>query len=206
MKTASSSKRNGNACSKANPTRSHISGSFTRSYHCNMNIDIPTLLMNWAKDIAQPYLKKHYYPNRLTPDTTDPRKGRLQYNEPDLMEIEEDGKTLALTESEWQLVARKQRSVTSLVKASTAKAIATPLLGSPRHKVSINASKANKTPPSQITNSTPSTNVRNHYVCVSIGHQRARRSRSAAVLSGQWWHPPDHRQMETTELWGALRR
>ena len=127
---------------------------FIYTYHCNMNIAIPTLLKNWANNIAQPYLEKNH-PDRLTPDTTDPRTGRLHYTEPDLMEIDEDGKKAALPESEWHLVARKQRIATPQAKASTEKAIVTPLPGSPKRKVSINASKATTTPTPQTIDQTP---------------------------------------------------
>ena len=68
---------------------------FVNTYHCNMRINIPILLKNWSMDIAKPYLEKHH-PDRLTPDTSDPRKGWLQYNKTGLMEIEEGGKLPAL--------------------------------------------------------------------------------------------------------------
>ena len=78
-----------------------------------------------------------HHPDRLTPDTsTDSRKGQLQYTESDFMDIEEkDGKPAALPE--WKRVeSRKNKASTN-----TAKAIATPLPVSPRHKISIPTAK-----------------------------------------------------------------
>ena len=71
---------------------------YVYTYHCNTKLEMPTVLQNWAMDIAKPYLERNY-PDRLTPDTTDPRNGRFQYTESDLMDIEEDeeeGKPAAL--------------------------------------------------------------------------------------------------------------
>ena len=82
-----------------------------------MKIDMPILLQHWAMDIAKPYLEGHH-PDRLTSDTTDPCKGRLQYTESDLMDIkEEDGRPAALPE--WKLVEPRKNKAS----ANTAKAI-----------------------------------------------------------------------------------
>ena len=119
-----------------------------------MKIDMPVLLQNWAIDIAKPCLERHHL-DRLTPDTTDPRKGRLlQYTESDLLDIEEeDGKPAALPE--WKLVeSRKKASV------NTAKAIATPLPVSPRRKISIpTAEGPNPTTPTNDTTTFASASV-----------------------------------------------
>ena len=111
---------------------------FVYTYHCNMQIDMPIILHNWSKDIAQPYLEKHH-PDRLTPDTSDPRNGRLHYIETDPMEIEEDGKMPPLPE--WQVVgARKEKTL------DTNTAITTPLPASPKRKVSTPARPVSPTP------------------------------------------------------------
>ena len=110
---------------------------YVYTYHCNTKLEMPTVLQNWAMDIAKPYLEGNY-PDRLTPDTNDPRNGRLQYTESDLMDIEEDeeeGKPAA--QPEWKLVESRKVKASS----STAKAIATPLPASPKRKISIQTAK-----------------------------------------------------------------
>jgi hypothetical protein len=95
----------------------------TLGYHCNDNrfqfetqwtrmlasksdiaIGIPDILKRWAIDVAQPYLERNY-PERLTPNTTDPRHARLQYNEPDLMGTDEDDQR-KMPAIDWQVVGK----------------------------------------------------------------------------------------------------
>ncbi len=50
---------------------------------------MPTKLERWAIDIARPYLLNNL-PSALTPDTTDPRNARLNYDEPNFMDFDAD--------------------------------------------------------------------------------------------------------------------
>ena len=119
-----------------------------------MKIDMPILLQNWAIDIAKPYPEEHH-PDHLTPDTPDPRKGRRQYTESDLMDIEEeDGKPAALPE--WKLVESRKNKAS----VNTAEAMATPLPVSPRRKISIPTAKwLNPTTPTNDTTTFASASV-----------------------------------------------
>jgi hypothetical protein len=86
-------------------------------------MDIPMKLERWAIDIARPYLLNNL-PSALTPDTTDPRNARLNYDEPDFMEYDADMDS-KLPAVDWTLVGRKNKQKT------TTDAIQTPLPASP---------------------------------------------------------------------------
>lgn len=77
------------------------------TYHCNKAIPISDILTNWAIDIAKPFLETSF-PDRLQPDTTDPRNARLQYNEPDLMDVDDDDNRKMPATQDWQIVGAKQ--------------------------------------------------------------------------------------------------
>jgi hypothetical protein len=102
------------------------------SYHLNRALDMPNKLERWAIDIARPYLLNHL-PSALTPDTTDPRSAQLNYEEPDVMDLDDMDSKLPAAK-DWQLVGGKHKQRTNL------EAIQTPLPGSPsRHNQSIAA-------------------------------------------------------------------
>ena len=72
-------------------------------------MDIPSQLDHWANDIAKPYLTKHR-PTALIVDITDPRKARRHYDEPEVMETDEDEGILKSKEAEpWKLVPGKTK-------------------------------------------------------------------------------------------------
>jgi hypothetical protein len=84
----------------------------------------------------------------LQADTTNSLKGRLQYTESDLMDIEEeDEKPAALPE--WKLV----ESCKNKASADTAKAVATPFPVSLRQKISIPTANG-PNPTTRINNTT----------------------------------------------------
>ena len=60
-----------------------------------------------------------HFPHRLTPNTTDPRLARLQYNEPDLMDTDDDSKPAATPENEWTLVTGSKAATPSPDAAET---------------------------------------------------------------------------------------
>ncbi|KAI2505072.1 hypothetical protein MHU86_9348 [Fragilaria crotonensis] len=79
------------------------------SYHLNRALDMPPKLERWAIDIARPFLLNNM-PSALSPDTSDPRNARLNYEEPDFMELfdsEMDSKRPAI--EDWKLVGGKQK-------------------------------------------------------------------------------------------------
>ena len=80
------------------------------SYHLNRALDMPPKLERWAIDIARPFLLNNK-PSALSPDTSDPRNARLNYGEPDFMELfdsEMDSKLPAI--EDWKLVGGKQKT------------------------------------------------------------------------------------------------
>ncbi|KAI2511594.1 hypothetical protein MHU86_2848 [Fragilaria crotonensis] len=79
------------------------------SYHLNRALDMPPKLERWAIDIARPFLL-NTMPSAISPDTSDPRNARLNYEEPDFMELfdsEMDSKLPAI--ADWKLVGGKQK-------------------------------------------------------------------------------------------------
>jgi len=108
------------------------------SYHLNRALPMPTKLQGWAIDIARPYLLNHL-PSALTPDTTDPRKARLHYDEPTCMDFEDDLDS-KLPSVDWQLVGAKQKM------NSNKDATRTPLPDSPARPTRI-LNAASTTPP-----------------------------------------------------------
>jgi hypothetical protein len=66
----------------------------------------------WAIDIARPYLMKHL--PGYKPDTTDPRNGRFDVTDDDIMEIDKDKKRAASESQEdagWTLMGANGRHV-----------------------------------------------------------------------------------------------
>ena len=78
------------------------------SYHLSRALDIPTKLERWAIDIARPYLLNNL-PSALTPDTTDPRNARLNYDEPDFMDFDTDSMDSKVPAVDWHLVGKKHK-------------------------------------------------------------------------------------------------
>ena len=107
------------------------------SYHLNQSLPMLTKLQRWAIDIAHPYLLNHL-PSALTPDTTDPRKVRLHYDDPTCMDFD-DNMDSRLPSVDWQLVGSKDKL------NSNKDATRTPLPDSPARPTILNA--ANTTSP-----------------------------------------------------------
>jgi hypothetical protein len=84
-------------------------------YQTSRALPISTQLEHWAKDIAYPYLLQHS-PSAIHVDTTDPRQARKFYEEPELMEIDDDDSTnsrnkkRAAKENEWKEVQGKNKT------------------------------------------------------------------------------------------------
>ena len=89
---------------------------FVYSYHLSRSMEIPTTLAKWANDIAKPYLEENR-PDTLEPNTDDPRKGRRHYDEPDLMDTDENEQTKPAAE-EWKIVGKKTRTTPAVKDAA----------------------------------------------------------------------------------------
>jgi hypothetical protein len=92
------------------------------NYHLSRDLELPAPLESWATDIAKPYLTVNR-PAAIEVDTTDPRKARRQYDESDLMEVD-DPNTKPKADENWKLVGGKTKSIKN--------AIQTPLPASPK--------------------------------------------------------------------------
>lgn len=83
---------------------------FSYQYHSNRYLMTADELEAWAMDIARPYLIKHA-PD-YTPDTSDPRNGRFDETDDDIMEIDDERKQSATaTEAGWTLMGANGRPV-----------------------------------------------------------------------------------------------
>lgn len=84
-------------------------------YKTSRALKISTQVERWAKDIAQPYLLRNS-PSSLHIDVSDPRQARKLYNEPELMELDNDNSTNssntkpAAKEDGWMEVKRRNRA------------------------------------------------------------------------------------------------
>ena len=133
-------------------------------YHIAKDLPISSHLERWAQDIAKPYLLHHSH--SLEVDTTDPRQARHVYDEPDLMEVDDDSddnnkKPEAIDEATWKTVQGKHKQRTAR------EAITTPLPETPpRGKPTTNDTPPNPQqarPTPQITQ-TPTTILKNTHV------------------------------------------
>ena len=70
---------------------------------------LPTKLERWAIDIARPYLLNNLPSALLSPDASDPRNARLNYEEPDFMDFDGDMDSKLPAKENWQLVGGKQK-------------------------------------------------------------------------------------------------
>jgi hypothetical protein len=150
------------------------------SYHLNRALDMPKKLESWAIDIARPYLLNNL-PSALTSDTTDPRKARLVYEEPDFMDFDAstDGKPPAI---EWQLVGAKNRP------RPNTDATLTPLPASPEQQK-----------PSSPTTTTTQINTTQHGYS-PVATQKTTTAPDNNLCPDQRRHDQDHSQMETSKV------
>ena len=100
-------------------------------YKTSRALEISTQMERWAKDIAHPYLLSKS-PSSLHVEVTDPRQARKIYDEPELMEIDDNESTTssnkkpAAKEDGWTEVQRRNKT-----SRFEREAISTPLPHSP---------------------------------------------------------------------------